>query len=258
MTDFSNSTAVRELNPQSISCHGTMSQCLTCRERSNWGFLKEFYHRVDTANHYSQRLEVELNQCRIIAHTQAAALAECQSKLEDERLEHRGCKEALQFEKNRHDEADRCVECAYDVARQAGEITDSLRSENAKLKGNQLADDTVDSKPAPSTADLLFDLSIARKKADVFQGIANANDPAAFSEVQILKVMDENDDLQRRLHDAEYKTAQSEQTRDEIEAQLDSARAKIAYLQQTTETSSIGSGMNGEKRSGKRRMVKKE
>ncbi|KAI9768258.1 MAG: hypothetical protein M1840_005088 [Geoglossum simile] len=245
-----------------------MNQCHTCRERSNWFFLKEFYHRVETADNYSRKLEVDLHHSRIAAHTAAAAHADCQSALtkcqnalEEERLEHRACKEALQFESDRRGETDRCLECAYVVAQQAGEIADSLRSEVAKLKGNQLVDDTYDPKPAPSTVNLLLDLSVARRKADVFQGIANADNPAAFSDTQMLKILDENGDLQQRILDAEYEAARAKQDLNEIETQLGNTRAEIAYLQQTAETSSpvgLGSGTDEGRRGGKQRMVKKE
>ena len=55
------------------------------------------------------------------------------------------------------------------------------------MKDNQLANGRDDLKPALNTFDLLVDLSVTRRKANVFQGIAHANDPVAFSEVEILK-----------------------------------------------------------------------
>ncbi|KAI9765768.1 MAG: hypothetical protein M1839_005394 [Geoglossum umbratile] len=90
-----------------------MGECHTCRGRSNWSFLRDFYHRVEAANEYSQRLEVDLHCSRISAQTTAVALADCQATLvkyqndlEEERLEHRACKEALQFESDRRNETD--------------------------------------------------------------------------------------------------------------------------------------------------------
>ena len=85
---------------------------------------------VHAANDRSQSLELctrDLNE-RLMHATASAekatiayrecqdALFKCKEELVQERLEHQGSREELQFEKERADEVDKCLDCAYNIA----------------------------------------------------------------------------------------------------------------------------------------------
>ena len=80
------------------------------------------------------------------------ALFNCKEELVQERLEHWGTRKELQIEKERADEANKSLNCAYDVAQEAGQIVDGLRGEIAMLKGDLYMVYNL----TPTTADLMY------------------------------------------------------------------------------------------------------
>ena len=125
------------------------------------------------------------------------ALFKCKEELVQERLEHRGSREELQIEKERADEADKCLDCAYDVAQEAGKMVDGLRGEIATLKG----DLHIVHNSTPTTADLMYQIAVMNRKLDVLDEITESDDPEASFQKQMLRALDENNDLQRQVQE---------------------------------------------------------
>jgi hypothetical protein len=95
-------------------------KCTNCNSRSDWDFLASFIRRAD---------EAEARAIRCEAFTR-----EAWSLLADEQLEHRATKQALLFERDRHEETEAAVVSACDFA-------DFLygRSSSEAEKGRRLA-----------------------------------------------------------------------------------------------------------------------
>ena len=101
--------------------------------RSSWGFLQDFYLRVETAENHAQMLERELYESQSAAHQCHTALLQCESSLSacwevlnKERLNHRASREALASESERHKETMRFLERMSKEAIRSGEIADIL------------------------------------------------------------------------------------------------------------------------------------
>ena len=125
------------------------------------------------------------------------ALLRCKEELVQERLEHWGSKEELQFEKERVNEADKCLDCAYDVLQEAGKMVDGLYKEIAMLKGDQ----DIVYNSTPTTADLMYQIVVMNRKLDVLDEIIESEDPEALFQKQMLWALDESNDLQRQVQD---------------------------------------------------------
>jgi hypothetical protein len=115
--------------------------CAVCRGRSAWDFLQDFYLRVDRADQYINRLEVELHGTRTLSHQVQLALAEQQAclaitraELEEERLNHGASCEELTFEHERHMETEKLLDLAYGATQESEEIAKELRCEMALLQ----------------------------------------------------------------------------------------------------------------------------
>lgn len=85
------------------------------------------------AESYSRRLEKDLYEAQATVYQCRVTLAECESSLSsswealnEERLQHRQCREALKFESARHQETIALLERTFKEAARSGEIADSL------------------------------------------------------------------------------------------------------------------------------------
>jgi hypothetical protein len=76
------------------------------------------------ASRRQERLTIEVHEQR--------------ERLAEERLEHRACQEALQFECERREEADNLVGRLFELMGQAGEFADNLRIRLMHAKGIQV------------------------------------------------------------------------------------------------------------------------
>jgi hypothetical protein len=120
---------------QAITTH-----CEICLRRSTWDFLQDFYLRVRLAENYARRMEKDLQEARIVIHQYQSILAECivslassWETLNEERLDHQACREALKFETKKHRET---IELLKDAMR-SGEVADLLSSRRATLSVGQ-------------------------------------------------------------------------------------------------------------------------
>ncbi len=148
-------------------------------------------------------------------------------RLESEKMEHRACKEAFKFERDRREESDRSLEFMYDVAQQTGSIADGLRAQLANLQLHP--GDNLDS--TPSTARLVLDLHLAKDRAKLLEDSVKARDPQISSEMRLLDMVAENDDLKRRLHESNEQLGQLQQSQDRSKQELTHAREELFNLQ---------------------------
>ncbi|KAI9767509.1 MAG: hypothetical protein M1835_007030 [Candelina submexicana] len=128
--------------------------CQKCLDRSHWDFLRDFYHREQVAQHQKQRLEWDnhflsnaIRQAGYTTHNERRILNELQNELtkaqnlnkdheraraegtemlEEERLEHRGTREALKFEQDQHAEMTKYTEALYEAQQKMGTILDEI------------------------------------------------------------------------------------------------------------------------------------
>jgi hypothetical protein len=126
--------------------------------RSTWDFLQDFYLRVEAAENYARRVEKDLNEAQTTAYQYQATLARCEASLSfswetlnEERLNHRECQEALILEKNRHKETGEFLDRVLKEAVPSSEITDSF-SGCTPLKAYQAAPNLQISFPETSLA----------------------------------------------------------------------------------------------------------
>ena len=152
--------------------------CEVCQERSSWDFLRDFYSRVDFANEYARRLEIDLHQTTHEARRSQLALTQCEASLvaswemlNEERLEHRASQEALTFERERHQETIELLERIFKEAVRSGEIADSLGNQVAAL---QAASSLEIKEVVPQTAALL-EASPSNESLMVLEAPTSAN-----------------------------------------------------------------------------------
>ncbi|KAH8790882.1 hypothetical protein F5882DRAFT_460694 [Hyaloscypha sp. PMI_1271] len=103
--------------------------------RSTWDFLQDFYLRVEVAESYARKLEKDLYDAQTAVHQYQAVLAEYEASLvaswetlNQERLDHRACREALTFETERHKETIELLDRIFKEAIRSSEVTDILSS----------------------------------------------------------------------------------------------------------------------------------
>jgi hypothetical protein len=115
---------------QAITTH-----CEICIGRSTWDFLQDFYLRVEAAENYARKLEKDLYDAQTAVHQYQAVLAEYEASLvaswetlNQERLDHRACREALTFETERHKETIQLLDRIFKEAIRSGEVADILSS----------------------------------------------------------------------------------------------------------------------------------
>ena len=121
-----------------------------CHERSHWDWLGEFYQHEQLLRQQKEKLEMELrymsnalHQASYTAQNERRILNQLQNELteaqnlnkdhergrveekqilEDERLEHRGTREALKFEQSQHAETTKYVEALYEAHQKSNSI----------------------------------------------------------------------------------------------------------------------------------------
>jgi hypothetical protein len=99
-----------------------------------------FLARLRLAENYARRMEKDLQEARTATHQYQSTLAECTASLasswetlNEERLDHQACREALKFETKKHRET---IELLKDAMR-SGEVADLLSSRRATLSVGQ-------------------------------------------------------------------------------------------------------------------------
>lgn len=141
--------------------------CHLCRGRSDWDFLADFYRRENDNKQERCKLEWDLhyisqalNQSSHSAQNDRKTLLELQSQLteaqnlvtahdvargkafeqlEEERLEHRGTREALRFEQERHGDTTKYLEVVYQTMKRAGAAIDSIKEHSEENSNSAYA-----------------------------------------------------------------------------------------------------------------------
>jgi hypothetical protein len=123
---------------------------------------------------------------------------EHQEVLAEERLEHRACQEALQFERERREEADNLVGRLFELIERAGEIADNLRVQLMQAKGTHVPS-PFDCWPQWSTMGLLIELHLAKSKAKVLEQVVLSGERETGTAAELLREIAKNHQLQMRL-----------------------------------------------------------
>lgn len=107
--------------------------------------LHEFCFRIESIHQRSHHLQGELHGANLSVnyyqHTLSEcerALAVCRDKIDEERLEHRGTIEALNFERDRRQEAERLFDFAFETAKQISGLNKDLTKEFKDARGKEV------------------------------------------------------------------------------------------------------------------------
>lgn len=122
--------------------------------------------------------------------------------LAHERLDHRACQEALQFERDRREESDELAGRLFNLIGEAGEVADNLRIQLMQAKGIQYPL-PFDCWPQWSTMGLLMELHLMKSKTIILEQIVLAGHHETRAAAELLREIGKNHELQMRLHGLE-------------------------------------------------------